>query len=172
MIVAMAGLPGTGKSTLARALAPLCAGVVLDKDTIRRDLFPDPYLEYSDQQDDFCQALLLQTAEYLIKRHAGLFIFLDGRSFSRGYQLDRVIEAASGLSTNCSIIECFCSDQTAKQRLDEHDSRLLHPARNRSFALYQKIQAQFEPIVSPKLTIDTDAPLERCVASARAYLGI
>ena len=39
MIVIMAGLPGTGKSTLARALAQRLAGAVLDKDEIRAALF-------------------------------------------------------------------------------------------------------------------------------------
>ena len=36
MIVTMAGLPGTGKSTLARILAQRLPGAVLDKDIIQR----------------------------------------------------------------------------------------------------------------------------------------
>ena len=39
MIVIMAGLPGTGKSTLAQALAQRLPGAVLDKDAIRAALF-------------------------------------------------------------------------------------------------------------------------------------
>jgi predicted kinase len=43
----MAGLPGTGKSTLARVLANDLGGVVLDKDVIRAALFPAALIEYS-----------------------------------------------------------------------------------------------------------------------------
>jgi predicted kinase len=168
MIVVMAGLPGTGKSTLARTLAQAGGGVVLDKDVIRSILFPPDYVEYSNEQDDFCQTLMLETAGYLIKRHPGLRIFLDGRTFSRKYQIDCVIEAAQRLNSEWRIVECVCAEETARLRLDA--TRLSHPARNRSFELYRSIQAQFEPITSPKLVIDTDQPLEECVAEARAYL--
>ena len=168
MIVVMAGLPGTGKSTLARALAHAASGIVLDKDVIRSVLFPPDYVEYSNEQDDFCQSLMLETAEYLIRRHPGLRIFVDGRTFSRKYQIDGVIEAAGRLNTEWRIIECVCSEESARQRLDA--TRLSHPARNRSFELYRSIRAHFEAITGPKLVVDTDAPLEECVAAAGAYL--
>ena len=168
MMVAMAGLPGTGKSTLARALARSAGGVVLDKDVIRSVLFAPEHVEYSNEQDDFCQSLMLETAEYLIQRHPGLRIFLDGRTFSRRYQLDNVIAAAERLHTPWRIIVCTCSDETARRRLA--DSAGVHPARNRSYELYLRLQPQFEQVPEPKLVIDTDTPLEQCVRSARAYL--
>ena len=168
MIVAMAGLPGTGKSTLARALAHAGSGIVLDKDVIRCVLFPPEYVEYSNEQDDFCQRLMLETAEYLLKRHPGLLIFLDGRTFSRTYQLDGVIEAAGRLNSEWRIIECVCAEESARQRLEA--SRDSHPARNRSFELYRSIRAQFQAIEVPKLVINTDQRLEVCVAEAGAYL--
>ena len=168
MIVVMAGLPGTGKSTLAGALAQVGGGIVLDKDVIRSVLFPADYVEYSNEQDDFCQTLMLETAAYLIRRHPGLRIFVDGRTFSRKYQIDGVIEAAGRLNAAWRIIECVCSEESARLRLE--DTRLSHPARNRSFELYRSLRAQFEPITVPKLVVDTDAPLEECVAAAGAYL--
>ncbi len=170
MIVAMAGLPGTGKSTLAQALADSGMGVVLDKDVIRSVLFPPAYVEYSNEQDDFCQYLMLETAKYLIKPHPSLRVLLDGRTLSRRYQIDKIIETARGLNTPWRIIEVVCSEETARHRLEEQESRLSHPARNRSYELYKRIQAQFEPIKIPKLVVNTDDPLERCIAAARAYV--
>ena len=40
VLIAMAGLPGCGKTALAQRLAERLKAVVLDKDTIRAALFP------------------------------------------------------------------------------------------------------------------------------------
>jgi hypothetical protein len=114
--------------------------------------------------------MMLETAEYLVQRHPSLRIFVDGRTFSRKYQLDGVIAAAEKLSVEWRIIECVCAEESARHRLDA--SRLSHPARNRSFELYRSIRAQFEPIMYPKLVVDTDRPLEECVAEAGEYLEL
>jgi predicted kinase len=67
MIVLMAGLPGTGKTTLARELAARTSGRVLSKDEIRHALFTPDEIEYSSRQDDFCLRVMLQTAGYLLE---------------------------------------------------------------------------------------------------------
>jgi predicted kinase len=168
MLILMAGLPGTGKSTLARALAASCPCVVLDKDEIRSLLFPAPFLEYSAEQDDFCQSLMLDTAAYLLTRHPDLRVFLDGRTFSRAYQIQNVIARANLLGTPWRILVCVCSEETARHRLDS--SHATHPAKNRNFHLYRKLQSEFDPIPPPHLVIDTGRPLDDCVAAAQAYL--
>src|SRR5881396_2957258 len=99
MIVIMAGLPGTGKSTLAQALAQRLPGAVLDKDEIRAALFQPAHVEYSPAQDDFCQEIMLQTAAYLLAKDAEFHVLLDGRTFSRRYQRERVIEFCRQVGT-------------------------------------------------------------------------
>ena len=170
MIVIMAGLPGTGKSTLARALAQRLPGAVLDKDSIRASLFQPAYVEYSLSQDDFCQEIMLETAEYLLSKHAELKVLLDGRTFSRRYQRDRVIEFCSQVGTTWATLECVCSEAAALGRIAEALAANNHLAANRTPQLYRDIQKAWEPIDQPKLVIDTDENLESCVDQAVRYL--
>jgi predicted kinase len=165
MIVVMAGLPGTGKSTLARALAKDLAGLVLNKDALRAGLFPARFVEYSREQDDFVQELMQQTAEYLLTRRPELAVFFDGRTFSRSYQIEKVIELAERLGTPWRIIECVCDEKVARKRIERTRK---HPAKNRTFALYRKIRDEFEEIVYPKLVVDTEVAVR--VEAAREYL--
>ena len=78
----MAGLPGTGKTTLARELANRISGRVLSKDEIRHAIFRSDEVEYSSRQDDFCMQIMLATAAYLLQRQRERFVFLDGRTIS------------------------------------------------------------------------------------------
>jgi predicted kinase len=164
MIVLMAGLPASGKSTLACELAKRTSGAVLDKDTIRKALFAPEDIEYSTQQDDFCQELLLVAAAYLFSRNPDRYVFLDGRPFSHRYQIEQVIEAAAALQQPWQILECVCSEECARQRIEDQAGE--HPAKNRDYALFLRVKAQFEEITFAKTVIDTDQPLESCVEFA------
>src|ERR1700685_3308458 len=97
MIVLMAGLPGTGKTTLAHELAARTSSRVLSKDDIRHALFSADEIEYSSQQDDFCLQVMLETAGYLLQKDRSRIVFLDGRPFSRRYQIDNVLNAAAAV---------------------------------------------------------------------------
>src|SRR5258708_28704172 len=117
MLILMTGLPGSGKSTLSRALAAALGGTVLDKDQIRAALFPPNDLEYSTEQDDFCMGIMLKVAGYIFRKDASRRIFLDGRTFSRRYQLDRATGFAEALGHPWRILECVCTQETARERL-------------------------------------------------------
>lgn len=170
MIVLMAGLPGTGKSTLARELARRTAGRVLSKDEIRHALFAADEIDYSSRQDDFCQQVMLEAAEYLLRQKPKQFLFLDGRTFSRRYQIENVGNFAASLHQDWRILECLCSEETAKRRLEQQSAAGEHPAENRDWQLYLRVKERFEAITLPKVMIDTDQPLEDCVAKALAAL--
>ncbi len=63
--VLFAGLPGTGKSTLAKALAERLGAAILDKDRVRGALFPGLLTDYSAEQDQLCMRAMLEAAAYL-----------------------------------------------------------------------------------------------------------
>ena len=64
------------------------------------------------------------------------------------------------------ILECVCSDELARQRLEEQARTGKHPARNRDYALYLEVKSHFEEIASPKTVIDTSQTIETCVELA------
>lgn len=163
MIVLMAGLPASGKTTLCRELAARLHGCVLDKDHVRAAIFPPSDIEYSTKQDDFCMGIILDAASYLLRRDPSRFVFLDGRPFSRTYQIEQALKVANALNQDWRIIECICSEETARKRLTEHATLGEHPAANRNYEMYVGVKSLFEEIRFPKVVIDSDQPLAVCV---------
>lgn len=171
MLIAMAGLPGTGKSTLAQGIIHALPGVVLNKDMVRAALFPPDLIEYATEQDDFCMSIIFQVTTYMLQKNPHQYIILDGRTFSRRYQVLAVLKLAAQLQTSLKIIECVCSDETARRRLEAPiASDEQHPAGNRNYALYLSIKARFEPIREPRLVVDTDSDPAQCLAACLSYI--
>ena len=164
----MAGLPGTGKSTLARAVASRTGAYVLDKDQVRAALFPAELVEYSREQDDFVLRVMLKVAGWIMRRDAKRVVILDGRPFTKKYQRDLVINFAEWMKTRWRIVECRCLEDTARLRLGSAGG---HPAADRDFELYERVKSEWEEITRPKLVVDTDAAIEDCVRQVLAYAG-
>jgi len=170
MIILMAGLPGTGKTTLARKLALRTGGRVVSKDEIRHAIFSPEEIEYSTAQDDFCLKVMLATSEYLFSRNPNRAVFFDGRTFSRRYQIENVAAAAARMHQPLRILECVCSEKTARVRLEVDAAGGRHPAENRNWQLYAEVKSRFEAIAQPKTVLDTDQLLEPCVELALVAL--
>src|SRR5260370_17477154 len=104
MIVLMAGLPGTGKTPLARELAHRTQGAILSKDEIRAALFSPEDIEYSFKQDDFVMEIMLEAASFLLQHTPARKIFLYGRTFSRRYQIHSLLNPPPELAPPCTTI--------------------------------------------------------------------
>jgi predicted kinase len=166
--VLFAGLPGTGKSTLARAIAERLGAAVLDKDRVRGALFPGALTDYSDQQDQLCMRAMLDAAAYLTERKRVDYVFFDGRTFSRQTQIDEVLFAAERAQARWRIVHVTCADAVAEERLARTDPS--HPAQNRDPALYRRIQQHFEPITQAKLEVDTTSGTDAVLSMVEQYV--
>ena len=171
MLIVMAGLPGTGKSTLADRLATQLGGVVLSKDVVRAALFAAPVLDYSSEQDEIAMSAVYAAASQILKAHPARPVLLDGRTFSKPGQLDAPLALAEELSVPLRVIECVCADEVARARIAADHSAGTHLAGNRTPDLYARAKAAAVPLRVPRLTLDTGAlSLEECVSRAIAYL--
>ena len=104
--VLFAGLPGTGKSTLARAMAERLNAAVLDKDRVRGALFPGALTDYTAEQDQLCMRAILEAAAYLTDRRRVDYIFFDGRTFSTQAQIEDVLLAAARVGAPLAYRAC------------------------------------------------------------------
>ena len=166
--VLFAGLPGTGKSTLARTLAQRLGAAVLDKDRVRGALFPDSLTDYTAQQDELCMRAMLEAAAYLTERDRVQYIFLDGRTFSSQAHIEVVLQAAARAGAHWRVVHVKCADAVAEERLARSDPS--HPARNRNVALYRRIKQHFEPITRAKLEVDTTQGTDTVLTMVEEYI--
>src|SRR6185369_808841 len=161
MLLLFAGLPGTGKSTLARATASRLGGHVLDKDFIRDEMFGASGITFTAEQDDLVVDAMLVKAKELLTSSPATRIYFDGRVFSRNAQLKHAINFAESIPTRWIVVECVCSPETAKARIAADFGK--HVAANRTSDLYDRVRARFEPIPEPKLVIDSEQPFDSCI---------
>jgi predicted kinase len=172
MLIAMAGLPGTGKSTLAARLAAGRGGVVLSKDVVRSALFPPPVLDYSPAQDDVAMAAVYSAAKLLLAADSARVVILDGRTFRRSAQVAALLALGRELGQEPVVVECVCDDGVARGRLARDAAAGGHPAGNRTAALHAAVKATAEPLAVPRLTLDTGRLTpDECLARALEYLS-
>lgn len=167
MIVTMAGLPASGKSTLARRLASDWNGLVVDKDSVRAVLF-GAFVDYTQEQDDLSMECVYSAVQYMARARPSAPVFVDGRAFALRYQWERALEVMRATGAAWRVIETECSDEAARERLAAANTN--HPAANRDFELYLSLKARREPITAPKLIVNTEHPLEECLHACREYI--
>jgi predicted kinase len=172
MLIAMAGLPGTGKSTLAARLKAELQAILLNKDEVRAVLFPQPALDYSRTQDDLVMQAIYSATACILRGHPERVVILDGRTFLRSYQVHDLAALALEVGQPARIIECVCADEVARARLVVDQRQGTHPAGNRTYDLYCTVKAQAEPLTFPHLVVDTGVlNVEECVRRCLEYLG-
>jgi len=169
-LVMLCGLPGTGKSTLARRLADGLPAVVVESDRVRQKLFARPAYTGQESQrvHQVCHILIgwylrhyyhvVYDATNLYEYHRGLIYRLAARS-----------------GACLVVVEVTASDDVVRERLAPR--RRTHPAlpaqkdySDADWDVYVRMRHRSEPIQHDHIVVDTsDGDVERalrCVLNA------
>ena len=116
-------------------------------------------------------AAIYEAAVAILKGDPRQVVILDGRTFLRAGQVQSLLERTASLSEQPRVLECVCEDAVARQQLERDQAEGRHLAGNRSYDLYRSLKATAEPLVLPRLVLDTGRlSLEECVRQCMAYL--
>jgi predicted kinase len=167
-LIVFAGLPGSGKTTLAKMLAPRINAVILNKDEVRASLFVPEEVEYSSRQNDFCMEVIYQLAKYHFAVRPERPVIIDGRTFSRREQVVRLISAFADAPYEIHFILCECTLEAGLQRVTADKD---HVATDRTAEMARRAYAQWQALEVPHLILHTDKlAVEQCLHEISRYI--
>lgn len=146
MIIIICGLPGVGKSTLAKALADRKDYKILSSDKIRKEVFVEP--TYSAYERKLVYDIMTLVAKYL--HESGTSCILDA-TFNRQDSRMEIKKRLNLQNNEFVIVECVCPEEIVISRLrsrrDEYSDATI--------TTYKRMQRIYEPVSSEHITVDT-----------------
>jgi len=171
-IVAVMGLPGAGKTTVAIAIARQLGMRRVCRDAIRAAMFPDCDFSFIEKRAAFRGVLLALEINCAL----GASSVIDGMTFSRRDDYDRV--AALGRERGIAIVPLLldCTPSLARSRIANDLALDGHRAGDRVPRIVDCVAARFESPPAESIRIDANLPAiqvcRRAVAIVASRLGI
>ncbi|WDF79903.1 AAA family ATPase [Mucilaginibacter sp. AW1-7] len=161
MIVAVLGLPGSGKTYFAAALAARLNARLISSDTVRRQM------NQNGRYDDLAKKAVY--LEMISLMESGIAdeqsVVLDATFYKANLRI-LFMEKAEELSLPIYFIEVRAAEATIKKRVAQR-----RPDSEAGFAAYQNVKQEFEALTGPHLVLFSDRrSLHQMLETATAYL--
>lgn len=149
-LIAVGGLPGTGKSVVSARIATHLDALLLRTDVVRKELFPHP--QYTDAENNQVYTeVYRQAAEAL---DGGQVVILDA-TFRQQADRSRAAELAAAHGVPFALILVTAPEEQVRQRLAQRHS----DASDADWSIYVQMKAQFEPVHQQHSQIDNRGTL-------------
>lgn len=164
VLLLLCGLPGTGKSFLARRLAEALPFVIIESDMIRKILFPQP--GYTAQESRWvhrtCHALMAK----LLKR--GVRVIYDATNLIE-YHRELVYRIAERAGARLVVVKTVASEEMVRERLRTRQKAAAEVS-DADWRIYRRMASRQEAISHPHLIIDTSEDLEEAAARVLRFI--
>ena len=154
VVVALIGLPGSGKSIAARALQDQLGLRRVCRDTIRHAMFPKCSYSFAEKRAAFRSMLLAVEINCML----GQSSVIDGVTFSRRRDLQRVDAAIRRYQFLPVPIYLDCPPDVARARIADDVAHNRHLARDRTPAIVSEVMMRFDAPPPNALVINSDIP--------------
>ena len=163
MLVLVFGLPGTGKTFLAKELASELNLIHVNTDITRKKILSRP--GYTHKEKEMVYDKLFEfLSEYL---NRGENLVVDGTFYKEEYRA-KLRAIAREANTKPAFIELTAKEEIIEARMLERAKQVCDS--DADFSVYQKIKSEFEPLAEKHLKIDSSVPLLKQVEQVRYYL--
>lgn len=144
-LVVVCGLPGVGKTTVARTITERKGARLIRTDVVRKELFPEP--EYTKAEEQAVYTELLSRAAGTLR--AGQSVVLDGTFYDATYR-GQAEEVAAECEVRMRMVHVTCEECVVEERIraregDESDA---------TFEIHQRFREKFDPIERDHVTVD------------------
>ncbi len=175
-LILVTGLPGTGKSVLAKELVRFLPSkpIYLSTDNVRRKLFDFSDHHYREFGKDFYSLqnrklvynALNLIADILISQN--LSVVVDGTFYSQETRKP-LLEISNKYNCKLIVIKTTCSEETVKQRMKNRklEEKEISDA---GFNIYLEIKKRFEPIIVQHLVVNTEKDLKINLQEVGKYI--
>ncbi|WP_435062445.1 AAA family ATPase [Halobaculum sp. EA56] len=156
-LAVVCGLPGAGKTTVARAVGDRLDAEVLRTDVVRKELFPSP--EYTAEESRRTYEAVFDRAGTLLAD--GDPVVLDG-TFRRAARRDRARTLADRHGADFRLVRVVCEEAVAKERIRAREG----DASDADVEVYDLLREEFEPVADPAV-VDNSGDLDETRARVR-----
>ena len=164
IVVALIGLPGAGKSVVARALEDQLGLRRVCRDAIRQAMFPKCSYSFAEKRAAFRGMLVALEVNCML----GISSVLDGVTFSRRRDLLHVDAVIRRYGYTPIPIFLDCPPDVARARIADDVRNNRHLARDRTPEIVTEVLVRFDAPPPTALVIDATLPAQEVCRQAVA----
>lgn len=164
-LILLSGLPGAGKSHLARALASHTPVTIISSDRVRRMLVAKP--TYSDGEHEFVHNACFRLVRCgLALRQVVVF---DATNL-RWQQRQRFRDLAGRHQAACHLVLVDCAEATVRSRLQRRARGEANDGSDADERVFDLLRATVEPVHEPHLRLRGDGDVHAAAAAVLTLL--